>query len=91
MPNGRGQCPNRWEKTGPSNAIQAAHMQLTNGIEPKQYDSSAVPAGANRDPAPSQDWLDTKPNLAQQQAHFLMPGSKPMPNPGGPPKPRLTD
>lgn len=37
MPNGRGQAqgmPQQVGDPGPSNAIQVAHMQLNNGIEP---------------------------------------------------------
>ncbi|KAH8818170.1 SOM1 protein [Hyaloscypha sp. PMI_1271] len=83
MPNGRGQMPQQVGETGPSNAIQAAHMQLTNGIEPNNLTAQQfqVPAGAN---ATAQRLAGYQANLAQQQA-TQMPGSKGMPNPGGPP------
>ncbi|PMD65837.1 uncharacterized protein K444DRAFT_624384 [Hyaloscypha bicolor E] len=82
MPNGRGQMPQQVGETGPSNAIQAAHMQLTNGIEPNNLTAQQFQPGAN---ATAQARLaGYQANLAQQQA-TQMPGSKPMPNPGGPP------
>jgi hypothetical protein len=90
MPNGRvqaGGMPQQVGETGPSNAIQAAHMQLTNGIEPNNLTAQQfqVPGGAN---ATAQSRLaglaGYQANLAQQQA-TQMPGVKAMPNPGAPP------
>jgi len=85
MPNGRGQMPQQVGETGPSNAIQAAHMQLTNGIEPNNLTAQQfqVPGGANTT-AQARSLAGYQANLAQQQA-TQMPGSKGMPNPGGPP------
>jgi hypothetical protein len=84
MPNGRGQMPQQVGETGPSNAIQAAHMQLTNGIEPNNLTAQQfqVPGGANAT-AQARSLAGYQANLAQQQA-TQMPGSKVMPNPGGP-------
>ncbi|PMD23726.1 hypothetical protein NA56DRAFT_716215 [Hyaloscypha hepaticicola] len=85
MPNGRGQMPQQVGETGPSNAIQAAHMQLTNGIEPNNLTAQQfqVPGGANTT-AQARSLAGYQANLAQQQAG-QMPGSKVMPNPGGAP------
>jgi hypothetical protein len=87
MPNGRGQMqgmPQQVGDTGPSNAIQAAHMQLANGIEPNNLTGQQfqVPGGAN--PAQqARSLAGYQAGLAQQQAG-QMPAKQPMP-PGGPP------
>ncbi|EHK99933.1 putative LisH domain-containing protein [Glarea lozoyensis 74030] len=87
MPNGRGQMQGMPQQqvgdTGPSNAIQAAHMQLANGIEPNNLTGQQfqVPGGAN--PAQQARLAGYQAGLAQQQAG-QMP-NKPMPNQGGPP------
>jgi hypothetical protein len=88
MPNGRGQTqgmPQQVGDTGPSNAIQAAHMQLTNGIEPNNLTAQQfqnMPGGNASAQARSLGAYQT--NLAQQQ-QSQMPGAKgAMPNPGGP-------
>ena len=86
MPNGRGQgqgMPQQVGDTGP-NAIQAAHMQLTNGIEPSNLTAQQfqnIPVGANAN-AQARSLAGYQAGLAQQQAG-QMP-VKAMPNPGGP-------
>ena len=87
MQNGRGQAggmPQQVGETGPSNAIQAAHLQLANGIEPNNLTAQQfpVPGGANAT-AQARTLAGYQANLAQQQAG-QMPGVKAMPNPGGP-------
>ncbi|RDL38963.1 Uncharacterized protein BP5553_03303 [Venustampulla echinocandica] len=86
MPNGRGQTqgiPQQVGNTGPSNAIQAAHMQLTNGIEPDNLTAQQfqVPGGANTN-AQARSLAGYQAGLAQQQAGQM--SVKPMPNQGGP-------
>ncbi|PVH89217.1 hypothetical protein DL98DRAFT_402103, partial [Cadophora sp. DSE1049] len=87
MPNGRGQAggmPQQVGDTGPSNAIQAAHMQLTNGIEPSNLTAQQfqnMPGGPNAQQARLAGYQQ---NLAQQQAGQMPGVNKPMPNPGGP-------
>lgn len=87
MPNGRGQSqgmPQQVGDTGPGNAIQAAHMQLTNGIEPNNLTAQQfqnMPGGGNNQARTVAGYQAT---LAQQQ-QSQMPGAKgAMPNPGGP-------
>ncbi|KAF4629675.1 hypothetical protein G7Y89_g8470 [Cudoniella acicularis] len=86
MPNGRGQpqgMPQQVGDSGPSNAIQAAHMQLTNGIEPNSLTAQQfqnMPGGANANTA--RNLAGYQAALTQQQAG-QMP-VKPMQNPGGP-------
>lgn len=83
MPNGRGQSqgmPQQVGESGPSSAIQAAHMQLTNGIEPNNLTAQQfqnMPGGANAQLAGYQAGL-----ARQQQAQ--MPGQMAgkMPNAG---------
>lgn len=81
MPNGRGQpMPQQVGDSGPNSALQAAQMQLANGIEPnnltaQQFQNMA--AGANTQQARLAGYQAT---LAQQQAG-QMPG-KGMPNAG---------
>lgn len=82
VPNGRGQpMPQQVGDSGPNNAIQAAHMQLANGIEPnltgQQFQN--MPGGANAQQARS--LAGYQQGLAQQQAG-QMPGKAP--NAGGP-------
>lgn len=86
MPNGRvqtGGMPQQVGDTGPSNAIQAAHMQLANGIEPNNLTAQQfqnMPGGPN-----AQTKLGAyQANLAQQQAGQMPAGVRPMPNAGGP-------
>src|SRR3954454_14485788 len=83
VPNGRGQpMPQQVGDSGPNNAIQAAHMQLANGIEPnltgQQFQN--MPGGANAQQARS--LAGYQQGLAAQQAG-QMP-VKGMPNTGGP-------
>jgi hypothetical protein len=79
--------PQQVGDTGPSNAIQAAHMQLANGIEPSNLTAQQfqnIPGGANATAAQARSLAGYQQNLAQQQAG-QMPGVKQqMPNPGGP-------
>ncbi|KAH6683116.1 SOM1 protein [Halenospora varia] len=87
MPNGRGQpqgMPQQVGDTGPSNAIQAAHLQLTNGIEPNNLTAQQfpnIPGGPNAN-AQAGGLAGYQQNLARQQAN-QMP-VKPMQNQGGP-------
>jgi len=87
MPNGRGQAggmPQQVGDSGPSNAIQAAHMQLTNGIEPSNLTAQQfqnMPGGPNAQQARLVGYQQT---LAQQQAGQMPGVNKPVPNPGGP-------
>lgn len=90
MPNGRGQgggMPQQVGDTGPSNAIQAAHMQLTNGIEPNNLTAQQfpnIPGGPNNNNPTAQARLaGYQQNLAQQQ-NAQMATVKAMPNQGGP-------
>ncbi|KAH8808081.1 SOM1 protein [Xylogone sp. PMI_703] len=88
MPNGRqasGGIPGQQVgDTGPSNPLQATHMQLANGFDPNNltaqqfqaFQSGANPAGQAKTIAAYQA------NLTQHQ-QSQMPG-KGMPNPGGP-------
>ncbi|TVY58290.1 Transcriptional activator somA [Lachnellula cervina] len=89
MPNGRGQAqgmPQQVGETGPSNAIQAAHLQLANGIEPSNLTAQQfqnIPGSANPT-ARQQSLAGYQAGLAQQQAG-QMPGKPGMPGqPGGP-------
>ena len=84
MPNGRGQMPQQVGETGPSNAIQAAHMQLANGIEPSNLTGQQFQQGGANATAQAASLGRYQATLAQQQAN-QMPGSKVMPNAGGPP------
>jgi hypothetical protein len=73
--------PQQVGDSGPSNAIQAAHMQLANGIEPNNLTAQQfqnMPANA----AQARSLAGYQAGLAQQQAG-QMPG-KGMPNPNGP-------
>jgi hypothetical protein len=89
MPNGRGQSqgmPQQVGETGPSNAIQAAHLQLTNGIEPnltaQQFQN--MPGGPNANAAQRAALSGYGAALGQQQAG-QMPVKPGMPGqPGGP-------
>ncbi|TVY62892.1 Transcriptional activator somA [Lachnellula suecica] len=88
MPNGRGQSqgmPQQVGETGPSNAIQAAHLQLTNGIEPNNLTAQQfqnIPGGANAQQQRS--LAGYQAGLAAQQAG-QMPVKPGMPGqPGGP-------
>jgi hypothetical protein len=89
MPNGRGQggMPQQVGDTGPSNAIQAAHMQLANGIESNNLTAQQfpnIPGGQNNNPAAQARQLaGYQQNLAQQQ-NAQMATVKAMPNQGGP-------
>jgi hypothetical protein len=89
MQNGRGQpqgMPQQVGETGPSNAIQAAHMQLTNGIEPNNLTAQQfqnMPGGANAS-AQARNLAGYQANLSQQQAAQMPNMKQPMPNPGGP-------
>ena len=85
MPNGRGQgMPQQVGDSGPSN-VQAAHMQLTNGLEPNNLTAQQfqnMPGGNTTAQARSLGAYQA--NLAQQQ-QSQMPGAKgTMPNQGGP-------
>jgi hypothetical protein len=89
MPNGRGQTqgmPQQVGETGPSNAIQAAHLQLTNGIEPSNLTGQQfqnIPGGPNAT-AQQRSLAGYQAELAQQQAG-QMPRKAGMPGqPGGP-------
>jgi hypothetical protein len=83
MPNGRGQpMPQQVGNSGPSNAIQAAHMQLNNGVESNNLTAEQfqnMPGGANAQQA--RTLTQYQAGLAQQQAN-QMPG-KGMPTQGG--------
>jgi len=89
MPNGRGQSqgmPQQVGETGPSNAIQAAHLQLTNGIEPnltaQQFQN--MPGNPNANAAQRAALSGYAAGLGQQQAG-QMPVKSGMPGqPGGP-------
>ncbi len=87
MSSGRGQGGGMSQQvgdTGPSNAIQAAHMQLTNGIEPSNLTTQqfqTIPGGQN--PTAQARLVGYQQNLAQQQNN-QMAAVKAMPNPGGP-------
>jgi hypothetical protein len=89
LPNGRGQgggMPQQVGDTGPSNAIQAAHLQLTNGIEPNNLTAQQFPnvPGAGPNNAAAQARLaGYQQNLAQQQ-NAQLATVKAMPNQGGP-------
>jgi len=83
MPTGRGQAGGMPQQVGDTGPSQAAHMQLTNGIEPSNLTAQQfqnMPGGPNAQQARLAGY---QANLAQQQAG-QMPGVKPMPNPGGP-------
>jgi len=87
MPNGRGQTQGNPAQqvgdTGPSNAIQVAHMQLANGIEPSNLTDQQFQnfqGGAN--PAAQKNLQAYQQGLAQHQ-QGQMP-NKNMPNNGGP-------
>ena len=88
MPNGRGQTqgmPQQVGDSGPSNAIQAAHMQLTNGIEPSNLTAQQfqnMPGGANVN-AQQAGLAGYQAGLARQQ-QAQMPGQMAgkMPNTG---------
>lgn len=76
--------PQQVGDSGPSNAIQAAHMQLTNGIEPSNLTAQQfqnMPGGPNAQQARLVGYQQT---LAQQQAGQMPGVNKPVPNPGGP-------
>src|SRR6266536_2508914 len=86
MPNGRQPqgMPQQVGETGPSNSIQAAHMQLTNGIEPNNLTAQQfqnMPGGANASAARVAGYQAT---LSQQQAAQMPNLKQPMPNTGGP-------
>lgn len=89
VPNGRGQgggMPQQVGDTGPSNAIQAAHMQLTNGIEPNNLTAQQfpnIPGGPNNNPSAQARLAGYQQTLAQQQ-NAQMATVKAMPNQGGP-------
>lgn len=92
MPNGRGQgggMPQQVGDTGPSNVIQAANLQLTNGTEPNSLTTQQfpnVPGGQNNGNAVARASLaGYQANLAQQQTvQAQMATVKAMPNQGGP-------
>ncbi|KUJ18053.1 uncharacterized protein LY89DRAFT_36187 [Mollisia scopiformis] len=91
IPNGRGQVagmPQQVGDTGPSNALQAAHMQLTNGIEQNNLTAQQfqnLPGGPNAS-AQQARLAGYQANMVQQQAQQAgaMGAVKPMPNQGGP-------
>lgn len=77
--------PQQVGDSGPSNAIQAAHMQLANGIEPnltaQQFQN--IPGAPN---ATTQARLAGYQASLTQQQSGQMAGVKPMPTPGGGPQ-----
>jgi hypothetical protein len=76
IPNGRGQqLPQQVGSSGPSNAIQAAHMQLANGIESNSLTAEQfqnIPGNAQQ----ARTLTQYQANLAQQQK-TQMPGALP--------------
>jgi hypothetical protein len=88
MPNGRGQTqgmPQQVGDSGPSNAMQAAHMQLTNGMEPNNLTAQQfqnMPGGANVN-AQQAGLAGYQQGLARQQ-QSQMPGQMAGKMPTGP-------
>lgn len=84
MPNGRGQggMPQQVGKTSPSNAIEAAHVQLISSIQSNNLTAQQFQNMPGQPTAQARLGAYQQ-NLAQQQNN-QMAAVKAMPNPGGP-------
>ena len=89
MPNGRGQSqglPQQVGDSGPRNAIQAAHMQLANGIEPNNLTAQQfqnMPGGPNAQQAGLAGYQAGLARQQQSQMPGQMGGKMPTAGPQG--------